>query len=146
MRKLRFHEQRLLRKVNFLEWKKERNLREVKAIRNYRLTNRDDYNKYNKLCGMVTKLVNNIKKLDSTDPFRIEMTEQLLEKLYNMGIIASQKSLAVCDKLSATSFCRRRLAVMLVRLKFTENLVEAVTFIEQGRDGDADNASPEEVT
>lgn len=37
--------------------------------------------RYNKLCGMVTKLVSIIKKLDPKDPFRIEMTETLLEKL-----------------------------------------------------------------
>jgi U3 small nucleolar ribonucleoprotein protein IMP3 len=30
---------------------------------------------------MVTKLVSIIKKLDPKDPFRIEMTETLLEKL-----------------------------------------------------------------
>ncbi|KAH7289613.1 hypothetical protein KP509_30G011800 [Ceratopteris richardii] len=81
---------------------------------------------------MVTKLVNIIRKLDSSDPFRIKMTGQLLEKLYSMGVIPSQKSLALCDKLSVSSFCRRRLAVVLVRLRLAENLKEAVTFIEQG--------------
>ena len=37
--------------------------------------------RYNKLCGMITKLVSRIKKLDPKDPFRTVMTEQLLEKL-----------------------------------------------------------------
>jgi U3 small nucleolar ribonucleoprotein protein IMP3 len=80
----------------------------------------------------VTKLVSIIKKLDPKDPFRIEMTETLLEKLYNMGVTPSKKSLTLCDKLSVSSFCRRRLAVVLVRLNMAENMREAVTFVEQG--------------
>eukprot|EP00243_Klebsormidium_subtile_P004039 TRINITY_DN17812_c0_g1_i1.p1 TRINITY_DN17812_c0_g1~~TRINITY_DN17812_c0_g1_i1.p1 ORF type:complete len:183 (-),score=40.13 TRINITY_DN17812_c0_g1_i1:297-845(-) len=132
MRKLKFHEQKLLKKVDFLQWKNEHNLREVQAMRQYHITDRDDYKKYNKLCGMVTKLTSIMKKLDPQDPFRIELTDQLLEKLYNMGVIPTRKSLALCDKLSTSSFCRRRLAVMLVRLKFAETMREAVTFVEQG--------------
>eukprot|EP00249_Psilotum_nudum_P007192 c20382_g1_i1 orf=356-904(+) len=132
MRKLKFHEQKLLKKVNFLEWKRERGHREAMIMNRYHVTGRDDYKKYNKLCGMVTKLTNILKQLDPKDPFRIQMTEQLLEKLYNMGVIPTKKSLALCDKLSVSSFCRRRLAVVLVRLHFAENLREAVTFIEAG--------------
>merc|ERR1719218_377726 len=49
-----------------------------------------------------------------------------------MGAIPSKKSLALCDKLSTSSFCRRRLSVIMVRLKMAETLREAVTFIEQG--------------
>ncbi|KAG6557208.1 hypothetical protein Mapa_001135 [Marchantia paleacea] len=132
MRQLKFHEHKLLKKVNFLEWKKDQSLRETKVMRRYHITGREDYHKYNKMCGMVTKLVNIIKKLDAKDPFRIEMTEQLLDRLYNMGVIPTKKSLALCDKLSVSSFCRRRLAVVMMRLKFAENMKEATTFIEQG--------------
>lgn len=35
------------------------------------------------------------------------------------------------EKLSTASFCRRRLAVVMVRLKMAQTLREAVTFIEQ---------------
>lgn len=37
--------------------------------------------RYNKLCGMVTKLTALLKRLDPSDAFRIEMTDQLLKKL-----------------------------------------------------------------
>lgn len=57
MRKLKFHEQKLLRKVDFLQWKNEHNLREVQAMRRYHIQDRDDYKKYNKLCGMATRMV-----------------------------------------------------------------------------------------
>ena len=132
MRKLKYHEQKLLKKVNFLEWKKERGQQEMRVMRRYHITGRDDYLVYNRICGMVTKLVNTIKKLAPEDPFRIEMTESLLEKLYRMGVIPSKKSLALCSKLSVSTICRRRLAVVLLRLNMAENMREAVTFVEQG--------------
>ena len=49
-------------------------------MRRYHIQDRDDYKKYNKLCGMVTKVTSIIKKLDARDPTRIELTDQLLDK------------------------------------------------------------------
>ncbi|GAV60099.1 Ribosomal_S4 domain-containing protein/S4 domain-containing protein [Cephalotus follicularis] len=132
MRKLKFAEKKLLKKVNFLDWKREGNHREAQVIQRYHVTGRDDYKKYSSLCRMVQKLVSILKQIDPRDPFRIEMTDMLLEKLYNMGVLATRKSLALCDRLSVSSFCRRRLSTVLVRLKFAEHLKEAVTYIEQG--------------
>lgn len=37
--------------------------------------------RYSKLCKMVQKLVNILKQMDHSDPFRIEMTDALLNKL-----------------------------------------------------------------
>ena len=81
MRQLKFHEKKLLKKVDFLSWKNEHNQRELQVMRRYHLQDRDDYKKYNKLCGMITKMVTVLKKLDPRDPARIELTDQLLEKL-----------------------------------------------------------------
>ncbi|OWM84708.1 U3 small nucleolar ribonucleoprotein protein IMP3 [Punica granatum] len=132
MRKLKFHEKKLLKKVNFLEWKREGGHREAQVMHRYHVTGRDDYKKYSSLCRMVQKLVSILKQMDPRDPFRIEMTDMLLDKLYNMGVIPTRKSLALCDRLSVSSFCRRRLSTVLVRLKFAEHLKEAITYIEQG--------------
>ncbi|CAA6655918.1 unnamed protein product [Spirodela intermedia] len=132
MRKLKFHEKKLLKKVNFLEWKREGGHREALVMQRYHLTERDDYKKYSSICRMVQKLVSILKQMDPRDPYRIEMTDMLLEKLYNMGVIPTRKSLALCDKLSVSSFCRRRLSVVLVRQKFAEHLKEAITYVEQG--------------
>ncbi|KAJ0964171.1 hypothetical protein J5N97_029293 [Dioscorea zingiberensis] len=96
------------------------------------LTERDDYKKYSSICRTVQKLVNVLKQLDPRDPYRIEMTDNLLEKLYNMGVISTKRSLAKCERLSVSSFCRRRLACVLMYLKFAEHLKEAVTYIQQG--------------
>ncbi|KAJ3690577.1 hypothetical protein LUZ61_019741 [Rhynchospora tenuis] len=132
MRKLKYHEKKLLKKVDFLDWKSEHGHREALVSRRYHLTDRDDYKKYSSICRGVQKLINLIKQMDPRDPFRIQMTDSLLEKLYNMGVIPSKKSLLKCEKLSVSSFCRRRLATVMVKLKFAEHLREAVTYIEQG--------------
>lgn len=49
-------------------------------MRRYHIQDRDDYKKYNKICGMITRLTNMLKQLDSKDATRIELTDQLLEK------------------------------------------------------------------
>lgn len=132
MRQLNFHEKKLLKKVDFLQWKNEHNLRELQVMRRYHIQDRDDYKKYNKLCGMVTKTVSVMKKLDAKDETRIELTDQLLDKMYALGVITTKKSLVQLEKISTASFCRRRLAVVLVRVKMSETLREACTFVEQG--------------
>jgi len=132
LRKLKHHEQKLLKKVDFLQWKTDQNLREVQILRRYHIQKREDYLKYNRLAGRIRKIVNKLKDLDAQDPYRIKTTEQLIEKLYHMGLITQKKSLALCEKITASSFCRRRLPVVMVRLKMSETLREAVTFVEQG--------------
>lgn len=56
MRTLKYHEEKLLKKVDFLQWKGDDNIREVKIVRRYRIQNREDYHKYNRLCGSITKV------------------------------------------------------------------------------------------
>ena len=46
MRKLRFHERKLLKKVDFINWKADRNLHELKILRRYYIQKREDYTKY----------------------------------------------------------------------------------------------------
>jgi len=65
----------------FKNWKGEDNHHEIKVVKRYHLQNREDYERYNKICGLVTSLFCKIKMLDEKDPFRIKVTEQLLEKL-----------------------------------------------------------------
>lgn len=42
MRELKYHEKKLLKKVDFLDWKNEDNLREIKIMRRYYIQNRED--------------------------------------------------------------------------------------------------------
>ena len=132
MRQLKFHEKKLLKKVDFFSWKSEENVRESKIIKKYLLQQREDYVKYNKIVGNITKLCSKLQALPPTDELRHQLSVQVLQKLYNMGIVNSTASLSAIEKLSVSSFCRRRLPVVMVRLKMSETLKEATTFIEQG--------------
>ncbi|CAN6277233.1 unnamed protein product [Urochloa humidicola] len=131
MRKLKFHEHRLLKRINFLDYNGTGH-REGRVTQRYRVVERDDYKKYNVICLMVQKQVHLIKQMDPRDPFRIKMTDMLLDKLYNMGVIPTKKSLVKCENLSVSSFCRRRLATVMKRIRMAEHLKEAVTYIQQG--------------
>eukprot|EP00522_Entomoneis_paludosa_P015778 CAMPEP_0172454416 /NCGR_PEP_ID=MMETSP1065-20121228/11407_1 /TAXON_ID=265537 /ORGANISM="Amphiprora paludosa, Strain CCMP125" /LENGTH=181 /DNA_ID=CAMNT_0013206739 /DNA_START=55 /DNA_END=600 /DNA_ORIENTATION=+ len=133
MRQLKHHEKKLLRKVDLYSWKNEDNLRIAKIMRQYHIQNREDYTSYRRIVGMVTKLSNKIKTLPAEDSFRIAMTDQLLTKLRDLGIIDTDKSLEKADNLTVSAICRRRLPVMMVRLKMAETLRAAVTWIEQGQ-------------
>ena len=46
MRKLRFSERKLLKKVDFLNWKVDNNLHETKIMRRYHIQRREDYTAY----------------------------------------------------------------------------------------------------
>lgn len=71
--------------------------------------------------------------LKPDDAFRIAMTEQLLQKLFDMGIVTTKKSLQKADEITASALCRRRLPVIMVRLKMAESVRNAVEFVEQGQ-------------
>jgi U3 small nucleolar ribonucleoprotein protein IMP3 len=136
MRQLKHHEKKLLRKVDLYSWKNtnEDNLRVAKVMRRYHIANRNDYIAYNRIAGLVTKLAAQLQTLPASDSFRITMTEQLLQKLYSMGLINTTSSLTKAEQLTVSQFCRRRLAtVMVASLKMAEHISTAVTWIEQGQ-------------
>lgn len=133
MRQLKHHEKKLLRKVDLYSWKKEDNLRVAKVLRRYNIQDKNDYVAYNRICGMVGKLSSKLKTLKPDDPFRIAMSEQLLQKLFDLGLIDTTKSLQKAEDMPAAALCRRRIPVVMVRLKMAENLRMAVTLIEQGQ-------------
>ncbi|ESK93140.1 u3 small nucleolar ribonucleoprotein imp3 [Moniliophthora roreri MCA 2997] len=132
VRKLKYHEQKLLKKVDFLNWKQDANLREIKVMRRYHIQDREDYHKYNKLCGSLRSFAHRITLLPAQDPFRARMESQLLNKLYDMGVLNSSAKLSDVDKLTVAAFCRRRLAVVMCMSKMAETVSAAAKFIEQG--------------
>lgn len=133
MRQLKYHEKKLLRKVDLYSWKKEDNLRVAKVMRRYHVQNRDDYTAYNRICGYIIKLATRLTTLPPDDAFRIAMTEQLLQKLYHLGVLDSTSSLLKAQQVTVSALCRRRLPVVMVRLKMAETVATAVTFVEQGQ-------------
>ena len=88
--------------------------------------------KYNRVVGQIQKLIAKLITLKASDSYRIVKTRQLVDKLFEMGLINSRQGLEVCEKVNVASFCRRRLPVVLQRLKMAETVKEAVMYIEQG--------------
>ncbi|WAR30947.1 IMP3-like protein, partial [Mya arenaria] len=107
VRKLKFHEKKLLKKVDFISWNVDNNLHELKVMKKYYIQRREDYTKYNKLSRQVRELVRRIKELDVKDPFRQEAVGQILEKLHSLGLIPTKRSLQLADDVNASSFCRQ---------------------------------------
>ena len=132
VRKLKFHERKLLKKVDFITWKSDENLAAVKNIRKYYIQKREDYNIYHKIVKAILRLTLKIRDLPARSSFRADVTDQLLEKLYTMGVIPTKKRLEECVRVSVGSFCRRRLPVVMVKLRMAQHLKHAVQFIEQG--------------
>lgn len=52
VRKLKHHEQKLLRKTDFISYKSDNDHRDKAVIRRYMIQKPEDYHKYNRLCGV----------------------------------------------------------------------------------------------
>ena len=68
-------------------------------------------------------------KMPIEDPIRKKISEQLLQKLFNMGIVNKTSSLTAIEKLAVSAFCRRRLPVVMMRLKMSETLVKLNMYV-----------------
>lgn len=133
-------------------------MREVKVMRRYHVQQREDYHAYNKLCGQVRRLSHLLSRLPPADPFRAKYQDLLLSKLYDMGILdrgAKMSDIEGSDapvvkgfkgkekevegqakregKVTVGAMCRRRLAVVLVRLKMAETVKMVSSFLGGGK-------------
>ena len=84
VRKLKFHEQKLLRKVDFINWEADNNLHEVKVMKKFFIQKREDYTVYNKLSREIRDIVRLVKDLDPKSQHRTDMSAAFLEKMYAM--------------------------------------------------------------
>lgn len=98
-------------------------MREIKILRRYHIQQRDDYHKYNKLAGSLKSFVHRLTLLPADDSVRLKMQAQMLGKLYDMGVLNTDAKMSdVENKLTVSAFCRRRLAVVMVRLKMSQTV------------------------
>jgi len=88
-RKLKHHEQKLLRKVDFYTYKSDRNHREALVIQRYGIQRPSDYQSYSRICGSLRQLAHKLSTLEPTDPFRHRQEELMLEKLFDIGILGT---------------------------------------------------------
>lgn len=133
VRQLKHHEKKLLKKVDFLNWKQDQGHRDTQVMTQYNISNREDYHKYNKVCGDIRQIAHKLSLLQPTDPYRIKHEQLLLEKLYNMGILATKAKISDLEnKVTVSAFCRRRIGVVMCRMRMAQKIQDANTFVEQG--------------
>jgi hypothetical protein len=60
------------------------------ALLTWRATN--DISRYNKICGSLRSLVHRLSLLPAKDPFRQQRETEMLNKLYDMGILGGSGS------------------------------------------------------
>ncbi|KAM9949105.1 hypothetical protein ACTFIY_005554 [Dictyostelium cf. discoideum] len=129
-RKLKYHEEKLLKKTNFKHYRRE-NQKDVENIGRFGLKGKEEYAEYTKLVAQYKHVLKEISDLSDQDPVKQKLLSDLSEKLYNMGVI-DLKQPSELVKVNASSFCRRRAVVMLVKKKFAEHLTQAFGLLSHG--------------
>ncbi|GFF28756.1 U3 small nucleolar ribonucleoprotein protein IMP3 [Aspergillus udagawae] len=138
VRQLKYHEKKLLRKVDFINYKSDGGHREHQIRQRYHLQNDTDYKSYNALAGSLRQLAHKLSQLDpDSDPLRKKIESEVLDKLWRMGLLKQSREQGaglsrVEREVTVSAFCRRRLAVVMVRTGMVETIKAAVTYIEQG--------------
>ncbi|KAL3486342.1 hypothetical protein BJX62DRAFT_242041, partial [Aspergillus germanicus] len=121
VRKLKYHEQKLLRKVNLTTYKSDNAHREHSVINRYYLQNPLDYKKYSSIVGSLRQLAHKLSALDpDSDPVRQKLESEVLDKLWRMGILKQSREQGaglskIEREVTVSAFCRRRLAVFMAR-------------------------------
>ena len=158
VRKLKHHEQKLLKKVDFVTYKKNEH-RDAEVVRRYMIQKPEDYHKYNRLCGVrlptlppwsrpyvcersgrsanpaqsIRQLAHRLSLLPPDSPTRRKHEELLLAKLHDMGVLSTTSKLSAVEHgVTVSAFARRRLPVVMTRLRMAETVQAATKLIEQG--------------
>ncbi|KAL2111052.1 hypothetical protein VUR80DRAFT_360 [Thermomyces stellatus] len=132
VRKLKYHEQKLLKKVDFITYKKNEH-RDAEVIRRYMIQKPEDYHKYNRLCGSIRQLAHRLSLLPPDNPTRRKHEDLLLAKLHDMGVLSTTSKLSAVEHgVTVSAFARRRLPVVMTRLRMAETVQAATKLIEQG--------------
>lgn len=128
MRKLKYHEKKILKKVDFVNWK--HNVKEIAIMRRYGI-DRHEYQAYHKLCLEIKQVAQEIIDLKD-EVSRVKLTDAMTDKLYGLGLIKT-KRIKKCLTLDVKAFCRRRLPVFIVQSgMFGGPLSTAVKYVEHG--------------
>uniref|UniRef100_A0A0N5C2R5 S4 RNA-binding domain-containing protein n=2 Tax=Strongyloides TaxID=6247 RepID=A0A0N5C2R5_STREA len=132
VRKLKFHERKLLKKVDFIDWELDNNLHENQVMAKFGIQKRSHYLLYNKLSRNIREFANKLKDMPDSNPSKRVMIRKFLGKLYNCGLIPAADSLERANKVTASSFARRRLPVLMKLSNMTETIKLATDYVEQG--------------
>ncbi|VDL72030.1 unnamed protein product [Nippostrongylus brasiliensis] len=132
VRKLKLHEQKLLKKTDFMQWEVDQQGKQTEQMRKFNITKREHYSLYNKLAAEVRSIAEKLKELPPHEPFRTRCIREMLSKLYAAGVIPTADTAERLGKVSAASFARRRLPVVMKKIGMVDSIRSASDFVEQG--------------
>lgn len=130
-RRLQFHEKKLLKKHDFIQYEEDL-WHEPYCIKKYHLEDREDYRRYMRLVGLTRSLMTHLRHLPADSKIRIEITQQLVDKMFDMGLLHEKLGLSEVDKTGVEAYCKRRLPTLMVKLKMAPNCKFASDFIHHG--------------
>jgi U3 small nucleolar ribonucleoprotein protein IMP3 len=82
--------------------------------------------RYNKLCGALRSYAHRLSMLPAQDPFRAQMEGQLLSKLYDIGVLTSQAKLSDVDNRLTVAAFCRRRLAVFMCMSKMAETVSAV--------------------
>jgi len=157
LRKLKYHEQKLVKKVDFLNWKAdgtpEQREAQARVIAKFQLRDADEFFKYANIAKAVNDSLAELRNLKNSphielQKFRDEQVALLAKKLYTMGVIdrmeqleeefekrgeeTDAKSRRQPFRVSVSSFCKRRLSYIMKKKKYCESVKLATMYIVHG--------------
>jgi len=131
MRELKYHEKKLLKKVNFLTWESTNTTREQIVTGKYLLKSREEYKEYNVIVGMIRKLAETLARLAANNPAKVHVEKKLLGLLFEIGIIG-EKKMSICTKITVSDICKRRLPMVMAHRKMAPSYTDADRLVQQG--------------
>lgn len=145
-RQLKSHEKKLVKKVDFLNWKTEENvgrkIRVISSVKEYGLSGNDEFNKYNYISKQVNSSINELltKKSEENDVslkrYIDDQLQLIYDKLYAMGVLDSKTEYQeqfTKYGIPTERFLRRRLNyVMSHELEMGEDIKKTTQYIKDG--------------
>ncbi|EFC50373.1 predicted protein [Naegleria gruberi] len=139
VRELKHHEQKLLKRVDFLNWKSDGVTPEykeyiLKTIQKYQLKDQKEFFNYQRIATQINNTLNSIKELDDKiyRDFKVDQLVMLGKKLFDMGILDSEAEIETLKKITVGRLCRRRISYLLKVLHFSESVRLANLNIQHG--------------
>uniref|UniRef100_A0A8R1EUP7 Ribosomal_S4 domain-containing protein n=2 Tax=Caenorhabditis japonica TaxID=281687 RepID=A0A8R1EUP7_CAEJA len=100
VRKLKTHEQKLLKKTDFMSWQVDQQGRQGDMLRKFHVTKREHYATYNTLAAKSREVAELIKNLPQGDPFRAKCIDDVLKKFYAAGLVPTGDTLERIGRVS----------------------------------------------
>jgi U3 small nucleolar ribonucleoprotein protein IMP3 len=85
-----------------------------------------------RLVGLIRQLMGQLRYLPPDSKIRMQITQQLVDKLFDMGLIQEKLGLAEVDKIGVEAFCKRRLPTVMRDAKMASNCRLAAEMVEHG--------------